>query len=88
MPEPNPKPKLEVSYNEALVDALSEANQIVCGLRCEVVYCHPAWKKLESIGSYLRQRQSEELDAFLADPDDRPQPITLNDRLRASLKVQ
>jgi hypothetical protein len=85
MPETNPKPKLEVSYNEALVDALTDANDTVCRLRCEVVFCHPAWKKLESVGTYLKQRQCEELDAFLADPDTQPRLITLNDQLRASL---
>lgn len=85
MPEPNPKPKLEVSYNEALVDALTDASEIVCRLRSDVVFCHPAWLKMDHIGAYLRKRQCEELDAFLADPADQPHVITLNDRLRASL---
>jgi hypothetical protein len=87
MPETNPKPKLEVSYNEALVVALTDAQRIVSLLRIdlEVVYCHPAWKKMESVGAYLKQRQCEEVDAFLADPDTQPRSITLNDQLRASL---
>lgn len=57
---------LEVSYDVAEVDGLTEARRIVSELQTKVVYCKPAWEKLYRAEKYIVGRQREELEAALS----------------------
>lgn len=63
------KQPLDVSYDVAEVDGLTEARRLVSGLESQVVYCHPAWKKLYNVKNYLDKRAQEVLADVLADPE-------------------
>lgn len=61
---------LDVSYDVAEVDALTDARKLVSKLETEIVFNYPAWHKLSRVKEYLRVRQHEVLDAVLAAPEE------------------
>ncbi len=60
---------LEVTYDVAEVDGLTEARATVSRLELDVVYCHPAWRKLNHVKEYLQKRQYEAIADALTDPE-------------------
>ena len=60
---------LEVTYDVAEVDSLTEAWKTVSRLQLAAVYCHPAWRKLNHIKEYLQKRQLEAVAEALSDPE-------------------
>lgn len=60
---------LEVTYDVAEVEGLTEANEILGSLRAKVGYNLPAWQKLHRASNYIQNRQKEVLASALADPE-------------------
>jgi hypothetical protein len=60
---------LEVTYDVAEVEGLTEASKVLNRLSLEVVGCLPAWEKIYHASKYIQQRQKEVLADALADPE-------------------
>lgn len=60
---------LEVTYDVAEVEGLTEARKILSGLSLETSHCYPAWQKIYHAEKYIQQRQTEVLADTLAAPE-------------------
>lgn len=60
---------LEVTYDVAEVEGLTEAAAIMRRLSVEVVDCLPAWTLIYRASKSIQQRQKEVLAASLSDPE-------------------
>jgi hypothetical protein len=60
---------LEVTYNVAEVEGLTEASAILSRLSLSESNCWPAWQKIYHASKYIQNRQKEVLAAALSDPE-------------------